>query len=149
VNGQNNLIASDLQAIERANEVQGRFLARFRRELESGQLGVSDNQIVARARQYAQSNGSLFEDGYTFAVTGVRLPYQPKVLTCCGIYCHCGWNIVYLEGQGNIDCFWKLGIAEHCRTCVRRSTVLAPLQIRNGIMQPFNPVGLTDTPYEC
>jgi hypothetical protein len=148
VNGQQNMTQADIQAIERANETQAQFLNRFRRELEAGNGSLSDNQIIARARQYSRSNTSLFENGYTFAVLGLQLPYQPTVLSCCGIYCKCHWVIAHLGGN-NFDCTWTLGLAEHCPTCLAREAALNPLQIRNGVIQPFNPSGLEDTPYEC
>jgi hypothetical protein len=148
VNGQGNLTADDIRAIERANETQARFLNRFRREIEADGRTLTDNQILARARQYSRSNTPVFESGYSSRVLGITLPYQPSVLTCCGIYCRCHWQIVQV-GANDFDCLWQLGSAEHCKTCINRNRVLKPLQVRNGIIQTFNPSGLEDTPYSC
>lgn len=46
--------------------------------------------------------------------------------------CTCAWDVTELEGDGNYDCTWVMGAAEHCQTCVERAQQWAPLQIRDG-----------------
>ena len=140
VGGVRNLTRVDIRAIERANEVQAQFLNRFRRELEAGNL--SDKQAIARARMYKGSTTPVFEDGRTAAMGLPPLPAQPAVRTSCHSNCLCHWDINPLDGLGNWDCWWVLARAEHCEQCLNREAAFSPLQIRNGIIQPFNAIGI-------
>lgn len=139
VGGTQNLSAQDLQAIERANEVQASYLNGFRRALE----GMSAAAMIARAALYAGSITALFWLIASRAMGLPELPAQPGVLTSCHMHCGCGWRIVPLAGDGNYDCTWVVDAAlENCPECLRRAEEFNPLQIRGGIIQPFNPVGL-------
>lgn len=141
VGGVENLTAADLQAIERANETQLAYLNRFRREL----TGLSVAIAIARAALYAGAISALYWLVFTQAMGLPTLPAQPGVLTSCTSQCKCHWGIKKLDGNGNWDCYWRLGEAEHCRECVQREEVFNPLQIRNGIIQVFNPTGIYTT----
>lgn len=140
VNGTDNLTRADLRAVERANETQAQYLAAFRRELEAGNL--SNAQALARSSLYSTSSTPIFENGYTEAIGLPPLPATPGVGSACRSNCLCSWRIEPLEGNGNWDCYWVLSKAEHCQNCIARSFSFNPLQIRNGIIQPYNPTGL-------
>ena len=139
VGGVSNLSADDLQAIERANETQISYLNGFRRVL----VGMSVAGAIARAALYAGAITALFWAA-TARVLGLPLlPAMPGVLTSCLTHCHCRWDIIMLAGNGNYDCYWLIDYdVENCPECIRRSQEFKPLKIRNGIIQPFNPVGL-------
>lgn len=138
VGGVNKLSAADLQAIERANETQLAYLNGFRRELET----MSILAAIARAALYAGAITALFWTIFAQATGMPPLPAQPGVLTSCHTNCKCSWNILTLAGNGNWDCFWEVSAVEHCPECLRREQVFNPLQIRGGIIQVFNPIGI-------
>lgn len=140
VGGAGNLSQGDIRAIERANETQAQYLNRFRRDLEAGQL--SEAQARARARLYASSGTPLFEEGRSAAMGLPTLPAYPALRTDCTIRCRCHWSFGRLPGRGNWNCYWILGDADHCDTCIAREAAFDPLRIRNGIIQPFNPSGI-------
>lgn len=133
-----NLTGADLQTIERANETQLAYLNRFRREI----TGISTAIAIARAASYAGAISALFWTVYAAATGMPALPAQPGVLTSCLTNCKCRWNIIPLAGNGNWDCFWEISPVENCPQCLQRERVFSPLQIRNGVIQPFNPVGI-------
>jgi hypothetical protein len=141
VGGVRNLTADDLQAIERANETQSSYLNGFRREMGA----LSTLAAIARAALYAGALSALFWAATSRMLGLPELPAQPGVLTSCTSQCKCHWSIKKLDGDGNWDCRWILAIAEHCPECVARSDAFDPLQIRGGIIQPFNPAGIYTT----
>lgn len=138
VGGVSNLSSEDLQAIERANETQISYLNGFRRVL----VGMSVAGAIARAALYAGAITALFWAATARAMGLPMLPAMPGVLTSCHTNCKCSWDIQPLAGNGNYDCYWRVAPAEHCNECVARQREFNPLQIRNGIIQPFTPVGL-------
>jgi hypothetical protein len=88
---------------------------------------------VGRASMYGESLGQVYQRAY-IAARGSRdglpaLPAYPRDgSTQCLTHCRCEWRIkkvsvVYYEAV------WKLGIAEHCETCIQRSRDWAPLSI--------------------
>jgi hypothetical protein len=128
-----------VQAIERANEVQISYLNGFRRAI----VGMTAAGVIARAALYAGAITGLFYATVSRVLGLPDLPAQPGVLTSCLTHCHCRWDIVTLAGNGNWDCYWIIDRAvENCPECIRRSEEFNPLQIRNGIIQPFNPIGI-------
>jgi hypothetical protein len=140
VGGIDNLSREDLAAIELETDSELRYLNRFRRQLANGEL--SEAQATARAQLYAGTATVSYERGRQDAVGMPLLPAQPKQRTLCHRNCKCSWRIVELEGNGNWDCYWELSPAEHCETCLARARSFNPLRIRNGIIQPFNPLGI-------
>lgn len=140
VGGFDSLTAQDRTAIEMMTDEELRFLNKFRREIDNG--SVSEAQALARVQQYAGSAVVAGERGYQDAIGLPLLPAQPKVRTACHRNCKCRWRIVKLDGNGNWDCYWQLSPAEHCQTCLTRAERFNPLRIRNGVIQPFNPVGI-------
>jgi hypothetical protein len=88
----------------------------------------------ARAALYAQGIGQSYWRG---ATKMLPLPAMPRDGTsqCLG-NCTCSWEITELDGEGNYDCYWRLGAAErHCQTCPTRAGDWAPYQIRDGRAQ--------------
>jgi hypothetical protein len=138
--GLQDMTQADLQAVERANATQARYLAKFRRELEAGQL--TDAQARARARMYKGTVTPVYEEGLTDAVGLPTLPAYPAVRTECKSNCKCQWDIQPRPGNGNWDCYWRLAPAEHCPTCLARRRAFNPLRIRGGVIQPYNPTGI-------
>jgi len=113
-------------------EAQLRFLNNWALEIQDEstfKLGWN-----ARAALYANGIGQSYWKG---ATKMLPLPAMPRDGTsqCLG-NCTCSWEIVELDGDGNYDCYWKLGAAErHCQTCPQRARDWAPLRIRDGRLQ--------------
>lgn len=84
----------------------------------------------ARAELYAKGIGQSYWRGATKLLP---LPAMPRDGTsqCLG-NCNCAWSITELPGDGNYDCTWVMGAAEHCQTCQQRAADWAPLKIREG-----------------
>jgi hypothetical protein len=121
------LPANGAEAIAALYAPQRQLLDRFAEQIgtEGWQPGME-----RRAQQYAESVGAAYWAG---ATKFLPLPALPRDGTSqCMQGCKCRWEIAELEGDGNADCTWALGAAEHCQTCVERAAQWAPLQIRNG-----------------
>lgn len=130
-------------ASRRSNEQIG-FLNRFANELRSGVFPVDAlARLRQRARSYSGAGEATFGESQDQAVGMPRLPAYPKDhQTDCVHNCRCRWEKKQLEGNGNWDCYWILGDANHCEQCPRRAVVWNPLKIRNGVIQPYNPTML-------
>jgi len=91
----------------------------------AGQIRVYSGSIINGTRESAeQGNASAY---------GVELPaYPTDGTTLCNKGCKCHWDLRQLPGDGNVDAYWTLGIAEHCQTCKDRASLWSPLQIRGG-----------------
>lgn len=120
---------------------QYQYLNEFVADIESGEL--TEGQIRARAALYFQSSREAYERGNARAYGTPRLPAYPGDLsTRCKTGCLCSWDIQRLDGEGNYDCYWRLGMpkTENCETCLQRAAEWAPLQIRAGVLQPHRDI---------
>lgn len=119
------------------------YARRFAIDIARGHL--SENQIRARADLYAASARQSFERGM-LAELGIDpsiLPAQPgDGTTECRSNCKCRWSIRILsKSRGDFDASWRLGSAEHCRTCRSRARLWKNLQVRSGMLiSGFEPV---------
>lgn len=138
IGGLVNLTRELQQDIERDNEIQLGYLSKFRRELD----GLSNKQAIQRSSLYAGAITSRYWTAHTRALGLPQLPAMPGVRTSCMSNCKCNWNIIPLPGEGNWDCQWRVSAVEHCEECLRRQDIFNPLEIRNGVIQPFNPNGI-------
>jgi hypothetical protein len=120
-------------------DAQLEFLDGFRGDVE----GMTPAAIKRRARMYIHSGNVTLQQAATTAIGMPLLPAYPKDFsTECGFACQCFWQYETLEGNGNWDVFWRLRPADHCIHCPRRASVWSPITIRNGIIQPFETVGV-------
>lgn len=91
-------------------------------------------EAVARERYrltlYADAGTSLAERAQSRALGLPDLPFYPALWTRCRMRCRCRWR--YVPVRDGYDCYWTLGAAEHCPTCLVRASVCNPLQVRNG-----------------
>lgn len=112
---------------------QMRYLERWVMQLNAQILPDANVEtLVYRAGLYATAARQTFFLGYTRALGLPFMPFYPKERTACKVGCKCGWRIVQLDGRGNFNCFWQLGIAEHCSTCLARERRCSPLKVRGG-----------------
>jgi len=103
----------------------------------AGQLpgNFSAAQLNARLNLYANAARQQFESAIAAekGVTDDILPALPgDGTTQCMINCKCRWAI---RKRHNVHiCTWRLGRAEHCRTCLQRAVQWKNLRIVNGRM---------------
>ncbi len=129
--GQRNRALTDpgRRYLKQTVEAQIGFLNNFATEIQDA--AAFQKGWDARAAMYAQGIGQSYWKG---ATKMLPLPAMPRDGTSqCLTNCTCSWEITELDGDGNYDCYWKLGATErHCQTCPQRAQDWSPLQIRDG-----------------
>lgn len=123
-NEEKHLITGDLAA-------QLDYLRHFADVIEQSE-GDFQAGWKSRAQSYARSIKVPYWRG---ATKMLPLPAMPGQGSQCLTQCKCSWDIQQLEGDNNYDCYWRMGAAEHCQTCVTRAQEWAPFKIRNGEVQ--------------
>lgn len=94
--------------------------------------------IRNRAKMYAHAATETASKTQVQAHGVPTLPFYPAQSTLCLSNCRCEWRIETLDVvNANYDCFWELGVSEHCATCIARWQTANPLQVRGG--QIVNP----------
>lgn len=123
---------------------QTRYFNQWAAEIESGTFPIdAAARLRQRARLYAGSGWATQAESFMNAMGLPTLPAFPRDgTTQCRNNCLCHWEVTKLEGRGNWDCRWVLGVAEHCDNCPRRAALWNPLQIRGGVIVPYNRAGL-------
>ena len=92
--------------------------------------------IANRAKLYGKAANATAQQARLQAQGLPMLPFYPAQATQCRVNCKCTWDIRVLDVvNGNYDCYWTLGIAEHCPTCLARSRAANPLRVRRGVIQ--------------
>ena len=99
--------------------------------LSLAQMGAMN----ARAQMYVKSLQEIYTRIITLQLGIPRLPFYPKQQTRCLTNCLCRWEFRQRKGVGNYDCYWVLGEAEHCPTCLARADAARPLKVRGGVIQ--------------
>lgn len=124
--------AADKRYLGQTVEAQLGFLDKFATEIQNA--AAYQKGWNSRAAMYAQGIGQSYWKGKTKMLP---LPAMPRDGTSqCLTNCTCSWEIIELEGDGNYDCYWRLGASErHCQTCPTRARDWAPLRIRDGRLQ--------------
>lgn len=136
----------DWGAVGNVVQRQYRFLRSWRQEIErEGIDDVSLARLNDRAQKYGAASRESFEKGY-----GAEVGLPPNVLpavpgdgsTICLTRCRCRWAINILDKQNqDFDCTWTLGVAEHCETCIDRSTEWVQLEVRDGeLISDYEPI---------
>lgn len=114
----------------------------FLADLKAGAL--SRDQIAARGRLYMEAGGEAFERGKAASYGVYSLPAYPKDGSSeCMNGCGCTWRFETLEGESNTNCYWELDATkENCETCLQRNASWYPLEVRGGVLQPFEDIRL-------
>lgn len=96
-------------------------------------VGEYNSAWLPRAEMYGASTYTQYWEG----ITGdLPLPAMPAQGTQCRSNCKCKWDIQWIDRQaGDADCYWNLGDAEHCQTCLTRSEQWHPVRIRGGMLE--------------
>lgn len=130
--GLSNYTVNDLNRVQSHVDTQLEYLDNWVSDLRT-QTEYNPDAIIARARLYGSNATSTVQGAFAAALGINDLPANPgDGTTNCLTNCRCKWDFKKLDGDGNWDCYWNLGIAEHCPTCKARSRIWSPLKIRNG-----------------
>ena len=124
---------SDMNATVRE---QLRYLRRWSNELAGVEKEISARQVRNRGRLYGQASSQTFEkshDAEKGIPQGILPAYPGDGTTLCLTNCKCRWSFrVINKENGDFDCNWRLGAAEHCQTCRDRARSWLGLRIRDG-----------------
>jgi hypothetical protein len=130
IGGVDRLTQADYGSIGGMLAEQYRYLDNFAAEIAAGEL--TPEQIRARSAMYLRSSREAYERANSRAWGVPPLPAYPgDGQTRCLTNCQCSWvieEVVDEEGaMAGWDCFWTLGVAEHCEDCVENSHKWNPL----------------------
>ena len=129
--GRNNLSQRDwgkIGAMLKKQYGQNGYMKGLLEQINSGQ--ITPAQANARLKMYVNSANQALWKGITRDMP--ELPAYPgDGSTVCLTNCQCTWEIVPVEGGFN--CYWRLGVAEHCEDCVQRSQEWNPLFVPYGV----------------
>lgn len=117
------------------------YLDRWAGQL-AGQEQHSAAGIKQRASLYTKAANATLQQARTVSIGLPLLPAYPgDASTECLGNCYCSWQIFQLSGSGNYDCYWRLRPADHCDQCVARATRWSPIEVRGGVLQPYDRTG--------
>lgn len=123
--GRHNMTQADYGRLGNMLRNQYGYLDNFANEIAAGNL--SQAQISARSKMYFASATQAFERAQA-AGRGIQLPAYPgDGTTECRSNCKCRWSIE--DKETHYEATWKLSPAEHCETCLSRSSDWAPLVV--------------------
>lgn len=110
---------------------QSDFAFKFAEQIKDAES--FSNAWTTRAKLYSRATRQSYQAGKVFDVWDL-LPASPgDCSTVCCNNCDCRWDIRKLKGNGNYNCYWKLGTVEkHCPNCKARAAEWKPLKIRDG-----------------
>lgn len=112
---------------------QYQFLDRFADDIVAKDLSLA--QMNQRTGLYGSASRASFEAAIAAekGVPASALPATPgDGTTACRSNCKCRWAIT--KRRGSFFASWKLGRAEHCRTCLARARSWKNLEIRDGVL---------------
>jgi hypothetical protein len=126
-----NLTPAHIAENERVIAPQLQYLQRWANQLDDMET-ISEAQVRARARMYARATTQTYWEADAMSKGVPRLPFYPADRTTCRTNCGCEWRFEFLEGNGNINAFWKRLKSDSCKVCKAREDVCSPLKIRGG-----------------
>ena len=138
--GVGNMRAEDYGRMGAMLRQQYAYLNRFSGEIAAGDL--SEAQIAARLKLYARSSRQAYERSNAVSQGNPKLPFYPgDGSTECYTNCQCRWRIERVTDANGLllgwNCFWELGAAEHCPSCLARSRSMNPHYVAVGDMTPL------------
>lgn len=108
------------------------YLNRWAAQLQAQPQPVNLSGVLWRVQLYASAGNALQQRAMVRSYGLPELPFYPAYLTRCRMRCKCKWDIRVVPG--GYDCYWQLGPAEHCPTCLARYRAARPLQVRGGLI---------------
>ena len=108
---------------------QYRYLDNFAQQIANGELTAA--QIAARSAMYIRSTKEAFERMQSRIRGLPMMPCYPGSGACsrCLTNCGCFWEYKWILSKNQWECYWRLGIAEHCEDCIDNSGKWNPLII--------------------
>jgi hypothetical protein len=135
------LAQADTNGVIQYLKGQFSYLANFRKDMEKAKAlwkSVKPSERKPsplerfrwRATMYSQSPTAQYWSGKTRVLP---LPAMPGEGSQCLTRCKCKWDIKTIdEKNGDWDCYWRLGVAEHCQTCIERAKRWNPIRVRGN-----------------
>lgn len=132
VGGVQNMTKQHLDLIDSTIQAQLPFIDRFMAKLErTPKEKLTEAYVLNRASQYFGIATPVIEQATQISRGRIKLPFNPAQKTRCRNNCKCRWEWKDINPEnGDWDVYWRLGIAEHCETCLNRAKVCNPLKIR-------------------
>lgn len=127
--GRNAMTVNDRTALRQIVADEWRYLDQFARQASFG--GLSQAQIEARARMYANAGHRSAEAGRAASYSGLTLPAFPGVGTDCRSNCRCSWDIK--ETEFAWTAYWRRHASDSCATCVSRESAYKPYTQPKGL----------------
>lgn len=120
---------------------QYQYLRGFTEFISENRDDISLRAIQARARLYGEGAGGSAVLTQAGPLLERLLPYIPKDgSTECLNRCHCMWLLEIIgaqpDGSQEVQAMWRLGIAEHCDTCVSRDGHVEMFVVPSGEVVP-------------
>lgn len=124
--------------VERTLEGQFAFLRGFRDWIrDTPAEDVTEAEVYQRSRLYGAASRQSFVRA-ELADLGLtcELPAYPgDGTTACLVNCKCRWSVrVLSKARGDFDVSWRMGPAEHCSYCRRRSRTWTGLRVRGNVL---------------
>lgn len=131
--GWTNMTSRDWGRLGPRIKEQYRYLQGFAEHIDAKRDTISLRQIVARAKLYGEAavgTTIAIQAGFWFSD---HLPWMPRDgSTNCLVRCHCSWALQVTKttkSYQTVKASWRLGVAEHCDTCVGRAGHVEVLQV--------------------
>lgn len=138
----------DMDAIRREIQNQMNYLDHWAAELQPqveshmGTLLPDDvKKLKDRAHMYAGSANATLTQATVTRLGMPPLPFRPGVGSQCLTNCKCDWDFELLDGDGNWNAYWRRHVDDSCDQCIAREKACNPLEIRDGVVQPFDEAG--------
>ena len=129
---------AEWRRVEAVLDGQFQFLRRFRDWIrDADPEAVTEADVYQRSRLYGAASRQSFARAELAALgLTLELPAYPgDGTTRCLVNCKCRWSVRLLsKARGDADLTWRLGAAEHCPQCRKRSKVWKSLQVRGGAL---------------
>lgn len=134
----NDIEPDEWRRVERTLDAQFRFLRGFRDWLrDTPPDDVAEAAVYQRSRLYgAASRQSFVRAELADLGLTVELPAYPgDGTTECYANCKCAWVVRTLsKARGDFNVSWRLGSAEHCPQCRKRSRAWKGLRVRGHVL---------------
>lgn len=88
---------------------------------------LSASEIIRRVKMYLNSSRQAYEQARVYGFADLPA-YPGDGSSECLSNCHCHWEIQVSER--NLVAYWRLGAADHCKTCRDRADTWSPYIVR-------------------
>lgn len=126
----------DTLALAQQNvDTQLAYFDAWMKDLYAAKELPSQAYMANRSKLYGKAVKATTSEAVSQSKGVPTLPFYPASQTQCHSNCKCSWTIKTLDiVNDNYDCYYSLGVAEHCPTCIARQRAANPLRVRRGVI---------------